>query len=95
MASRRTNGTERYAARVLRIRRGTYVEFAFVAGDPMLSVELVLPYPAFREFCANNRIEVLPVEEEGVRRAFERLAWRFGDRAESRRRVCTAEGEDR
>ncbi len=31
------------------------VEFDFIYGDPDLSVELVLPQAAFREFCLENR----------------------------------------
>lgn len=84
----------KYRVQVLGIRRETYVEFAFMAGDPALSVELVLPYPAFREFCASNRIEVLPIAGS-LREAYARLAWRFGDREESRRWLRSLEGEER
>lgn len=34
------------------------VEFTFIYGDPDLSVELVLPFPAFREFCIENGCEI-------------------------------------
>ena len=35
-----------------------HVEFAFIYGDPNLSVELVLPFPAFASFCADNHCEL-------------------------------------
>lgn len=73
-----------YTARILRIRRDTYVEFVFTAGDPVLSVELVLPYPAFKEFCASNDVVLAPIDE-ALCESYARLAWRFGDRTESAR----------
>lgn len=36
------------------IRPADTVEFIFVYGDPDLAIELVLPAPAFREFCNEN-----------------------------------------
>lgn len=34
------------------------IEFTFVYGDPDLAVELVLPLPAFREFCSENACRI-------------------------------------
>ena len=52
------------AIRVLRTRRDLFVEFEFQWGDPDLAVELVLPYPAFREFCAEHRSRILPADSK-------------------------------
>ena len=37
--------------RVMAIRRERYVEFQYMIGDPDLCIELILPFPAFSEFC--------------------------------------------
>lgn len=47
-------------ARVLRCRRADFVEFEFRMAESDLAVELVLPYPAFREFCEKNGSRVVP-----------------------------------
>nr|WP_314433120.1 phenol hydroxylase subunit [uncultured Brevundimonas sp.] len=39
---------------VRQVTAGGVVEFDFIYGDPDLSVELVLPVAAFREFCLEN-----------------------------------------
>jgi phenol hydroxylase P0 protein len=39
---------------------GGLVAFEFSIGWPDLSVELVLPRPAFDAFCAMHRVELLP-----------------------------------
>lgn len=54
-----------------------FVEFEFAIGDPALSVELVLPFPMFREFCDRHRATHLGAEE-AARIDFERLKWRYG-----------------
>lgn len=36
---------------------GRFILFDFTIGDPDLTVELIMPYPAFAEFCENNSIE--------------------------------------
>lgn len=46
-------------ARVLRCRGAGFVEFEFRMAESDLAVELVLPYPAFREFCKRNRSRVM------------------------------------
>jgi phenol hydroxylase P0 protein len=52
------------AIKVLRTRRNLFVEFEFQWGDPDLAVELVLPYPAFREFCTEHQSRILPADAE-------------------------------
>ena len=64
--------TNRKFVRVLGVRRATFVEFSFAHGDPDLSVELVLPYPAFVELCERYAVETIAPEPE-VARAFAEL----------------------
>ncbi|ABM95241.1 MAG: phenol hydroxylase subunit [Methylibium sp.] len=54
-----------------------FVEFEFAIGDPELSVELVMQFEQFREFCATHEVTHLSAEE-GARLDFERMKWRFG-----------------
>lgn len=42
--------------------RGAFVEFDFAIGWPELSVELVLPRPAFEAFCRRNAVILLTDE---------------------------------
>ncbi|HVI52854.1 MAG TPA: phenol hydroxylase subunit [Candidatus Sulfotelmatobacter sp.] len=47
--------------RVKSVRNGKYVEFEFSILDADLSVELIMPFPAFSEFCqAQNATVTLP-----------------------------------
>lgn len=57
--------------------RGLFVEFDFTVGDPDLTVELIMPYQAFVEFCRDNNVSVLPTGGDVVE-AFEKLKWRGG-----------------
>ncbi len=57
--------------RVTGVRRDRFVEFDFSIGeirdaDTDLAVEMILPYPAFREFCAERHVELLPTSEEAA-----------------------------
>lgn len=45
--------------RVMRTLPNGLIEFEFAVGDPDVAVELVMPKPAFDEFCANNRVEFI------------------------------------
>lgn len=45
--------------RLLERRADGLVCFEFAIGWPELSVELMLPAPAFEAFCANNRVQRL------------------------------------
>jgi phenol hydroxylase P0 protein len=62
--------------RIIGLRRDTYVEFQFSLGDEVLTVELILPFVAFAEFCAARQARVLPPSPE-IGEAIERLAWRL------------------
>ena len=51
--------TTRRFVRVTEERTDGLVAFEFAIGWPELSVELLLPAPAFAEFCATNKVERL------------------------------------
>lgn len=61
--------------RVTGSRLDRYVEFEFSVNDQDLTVELVLPFSAFDEFCELQQAVVLPVPPELVA-DLERQAWR-------------------
>ncbi|HJV87925.1 MAG TPA: phenol hydroxylase subunit [Noviherbaspirillum sp.] len=54
-----TFDTTRKYVRVMETRDNGMVEFEFSIGDPELFVELLLPAPAFTEFCEANAVTVL------------------------------------
>lgn len=45
--------------RLIEVRDNGLVSFEFSIGWPELSVELMLPAPAFAEFCARERVQRL------------------------------------
>jgi len=51
--------TTRRFVRVLETRADGLVAFEFAIGWPDLAVELLLPAPAFAEFCATHRVQRL------------------------------------
>ena len=61
--------------RVTGVRSGRYVEFEFSVNDADLTVELILPFAAFEEFCAlQEAVRLQPAEE--IAGEYEKLAWR-------------------
>lgn len=44
--------------RVTGIRRGRFIEFEYMVGDPDLCVELIMPIPAFAEFCERQNATI-------------------------------------
>lgn len=52
-------GPGRSTVKVLGTRLDRYVEFEFSLNDPDLTVDLVMPFAAFDEFCAVNGARVL------------------------------------
>ncbi|TXL70249.1 hypothetical protein FHP25_35555 [Vineibacter terrae] len=46
--------------RVTQVRADGFIEFEFAVGDPLLSVDLILPAAAYREFCATNGAVQIP-----------------------------------
>lgn len=53
-----------------------YVQFEFAIGDPELAVELVLPLPAYQEFCRTHAVTYL-VRQPGRGFDFENTTWRL------------------
>lgn len=51
--------------------RGDFVLFNFTIGDPDLTVELILPFPAFLEFCATNH--AVATVDPAAKAAYQRL----------------------
>ena len=49
--------------RVTGERGNGFIEFDFAIGEPDLCVEMILTPEAFAEFCAANRVQVLPPRE--------------------------------
>ena len=66
--------------RVTDVRPDKLVEFECSIYDPTLYVELVLPYPQFRQFCERNHARELS-REEAARVDLDKLKWREGAQA--------------
>lgn len=43
--------------------RGEFVEFDFSIGDPELFVEMIMPRPAFEDFCREQKVKPLTPEQ--------------------------------
>lgn len=55
-----------------------FVEFDFAIGEPSLFVELVMPPAVFEEFCTNNNVVHMSVEQmASVDKELEK--WRYGE----------------
>ncbi|MFC2995937.1 phenol hydroxylase subunit [Acinetobacter sichuanensis] len=54
-----------------------FVEFEFSIGDPDLSVELIMPFDAFEEFCTQHNVQKLSASEQ-AKIEFDRMKWRYG-----------------
>ncbi len=61
--------------RVTGVRGGKFVEFEFTVNDADLTVELILPFKAFDEFCIQQNAVVLP-PAPAAGEELEKLAWR-------------------
>jgi len=70
-----TRGLGQAYVRVTGTRLDRYVEFEFSVNDADLTVELILPFAAFDEFCRQRGATVLPPEPEAAQE-LEKLAWR-------------------
>jgi phenol/toluene 2-monooxygenase (NADH) P0/A0 len=78
--------------RVTGVRSGRYVEFEFSVNDADLTVELILPFHAFEEFCTLQEAVRLTPEAEAATE-FEQLAWRARQPGLLRRVKATSEDE--
>lgn len=74
----------RSTVRVLGIRLDKYVEFEFSLNDPDLTVELVMPFTAFDEFCAANGARVLAADDAEASEALARAAAAAGTARDGR-----------
>ena len=55
------------------IRKAKFLEFDYTLGCEELTIELVMPYPAFKEFCETNHVaEIICVPQ--IRYEYNRLA---------------------
>ncbi len=61
------------SVRVFGIRKKKFLEFDFTVGSEELTIELIMPYPAFREFCDTNHVAKI-IWEPRVKAEFDRLA---------------------
>ncbi len=68
----------RNCARVMGVKRNYFVEFEFVAGDPTLTVELILPIMAFSEFCTVNDVLILDATDEEADQDYQTLCKEHG-----------------
>lgn len=57
---------ERRYVRVCERRPDGFIEFEFSIGDPALCCELMLPEPAFHEFCLVNDVILLEPADAGA-----------------------------
>jgi phenol/toluene 2-monooxygenase (NADH) P0/A0 len=80
--------------RVTGVRSGRYVEFEFSVNDADLTVELILPFSAFEEFCTLQEATRLPPPGE-VASEFEKLGWRARQPGLLRRVHTSSEDEPR
>lgn len=63
--------------RITGVRNNELIEFDFAIGEPEMYVELVLPFPAFQQFCANNKVISMTTEEAAIV-DHDRMKWRYG-----------------
>ena len=64
--------------RVTSEARGGFIEFQFSIGDPTLYLEMILPKPAFEEFCGTNQVVHLNAEQGRMVDA-DYAKWRDGE----------------
>ncbi len=80
--------------RVTGARSNRYVEFEFSVNDADLTIELILPFAAFEEFCALQEVVRLAPAAEAASE-LEKLAWRARQPGLLRRVQTTSEDEPR
>lgn len=78
--------TSRRFVRLRGERANGFIEFDFAIGEPEIFVELILGPEAFAEFCATNKVEMLPTtvshSSEDVARSD--WDWRLADATKTR-----------
>jgi phenol hydroxylase P0 protein len=68
--------------RVVELRPDGFVEFEFAIGEPELFVEMILPAPAFDDFCAHNRVSFIGEQQRAP--VDENWDWRLHDATHKR-----------
>ena len=63
--------------RITGIQQNRLIEFDFSVGEPEIYIELVLPFQAFQDFCATNKVKYL-TPEQAAAVDYDRLKWRSG-----------------
>lgn len=63
-------------------RPNGFIEFEFAIGEPEIFVEMILGREAFAEFCAANRVEMLPPREPDAPQGD--WDWRLADATHTR-----------
>jgi phenol hydroxylase P0 protein len=74
--------TTRRFVRLSGERPNGFVEFEFAIGEPEIFVEMILPRAAFTEFCATNRVELLPSRDPDAPQGD--WDWRLADATHTR-----------
>ncbi len=74
--------TTRRFVRLSGERPNGFVEFEFAIGEPEIFVEMILGREAFAEFCAVNRVEMLPPREPDAPQGD--WDWRLADATHTR-----------
>ena len=70
--------TPRHFVRVTCADHRGYTEFQYSIGDPTLYLEMILPKPAFEEFCGTNQVVHLNAEQGRMVDA-DYAKWRDGE----------------
>lgn len=74
--------TARRFVRLSGERPNGFVEFEFAIGEPEIFVEMILGREAFAEFCAANRVEMLPPRDADA--PTDDWDWRLADATHTR-----------
>ncbi|MBS1191409.1 MAG: lapK [Rhodocyclaceae bacterium] len=75
--------TTRRFVRLRGERANGFVEFDFAIGEPEIFIEMILGREAFAEFCAANRVEMLPAQEADAVKDSD-WGWRLADATQIR-----------
>lgn len=78
--------TKKRFVRVTGSRGSRFVEFDFAIGEPGLFVEMILTHEAFAEFCATNKVALMPAPTEATDEedASAGWGWRLADATQVR-----------
>lgn len=74
--------TTRRFVRLSGERPNGFIEFEFAIGEPEIFVEMILGREAFAEFCAANRVEMLPPRDPDAPQGD--WDWRLADATHTR-----------